>query len=228
MKTVETAAGRLAIRRIRDDAEPIGPKSCWTRWSSPCTGNTLAKLSGGVQIPPLPWQPKRICATAVLYFGYRKQRRPWPVTPKTLAVSWRVSTIISAPSRKMIQRETMLPGSGYEPASVLRWRLPCRAASSSLCSAHRNAAWTVCRSGCPFIIDSVPVAPACPAVRTGIRCRSRQAGVACTDQPADADTPCSPAAANPFFLIHHSENPPHPFCASGPASVPCDQVVGVV
>ena len=48
MKTVETAAGRSAIRCIRD-AEPIGPKKLLDALViAPCTGNTLAKLSGGV------------------------------------------------------------------------------------------------------------------------------------------------------------------------------------
>ena len=48
LKTVETAAGRSAIRCIRD-AEPIGPKKLLDALViAPCTGNTLAKLSGGV------------------------------------------------------------------------------------------------------------------------------------------------------------------------------------
>ena len=48
LKTIETAAGRPAIRCIRD-AEPIGPKKMLDALViAPCTGNTLAKLSGGV------------------------------------------------------------------------------------------------------------------------------------------------------------------------------------
>ena len=50
LKTVETAAGRSAIRCFRD-AEPIGPKKLLDALViAPCTGNTLAKLSGGVAV----------------------------------------------------------------------------------------------------------------------------------------------------------------------------------
>ena len=48
LKTVETAAGRSAIRCIRD-AEPIGPKKLLDALViAPCTGNTLAKLANGI------------------------------------------------------------------------------------------------------------------------------------------------------------------------------------
>ena len=39
LKTIETAAGRPAIRCIRD-AEPIGPKRCWMHWLLPLARET--------------------------------------------------------------------------------------------------------------------------------------------------------------------------------------------
>lgn len=48
LHTIEQAAGRAAIRCMRD-AEPIGPKKLLDILViAPCTGNTLAKLANGV------------------------------------------------------------------------------------------------------------------------------------------------------------------------------------
>ena len=48
LHTIEQAAGRAAIRSMRD-AEPIGPKKLLDILViAPCTGNTLAKLAQGV------------------------------------------------------------------------------------------------------------------------------------------------------------------------------------
>lgn len=109
LKTVETAAGRSAIRCIRD-AEPIGPKKLLDALViAPCTGNTLAKLSGGVTDSTVTLAAKAHLRNGRPYFWLSQATTPWPVTPKTLAVSWRVSTIISFPSGKMIQRENHAP-----------------------------------------------------------------------------------------------------------------------
>ena len=48
LAAVEAAAGRPAIRTVRE-AEPIGPKALLdVLVIAPCTGNTLGKLAGGV------------------------------------------------------------------------------------------------------------------------------------------------------------------------------------
>ena len=53
IKTMETVAGRPALRTLTD-AEPIGPKRlCDLLIVSPCTGNTLGKLAAGIYDTPV-------------------------------------------------------------------------------------------------------------------------------------------------------------------------------